>query len=177
MAINSVSIRAATRTDARQMASFAAQRFIDTFGFNYDPNDLAEFVAQKYNEVVFANYIENPAIQNLLAISENGAIIGYSQTGPMGLPLENSIPNSLELYRFYIADEAKGSGLAMRLFESLMAFVKSKNAPVLYLGVWSQNHRALAFYHKLGFEIVGKYLYQVGNTFDDERIMRLKITE
>lgn len=167
----------AMKGDAAAMAAFAAQRFIDTFGFNYSTDDLEKFVATKYNEVVFTDYIENPLIQNLLAIDENGEIIGYSQTGPMSLPLEGADPKGIELYKFYISDAAKGTGLAYRLFENIMAFVRSKRAPYLYLGVWSQNQRALAFYHKLGFEIVGKYLYQVGNTFDDERIMRLKIAE
>lgn len=166
-------IRTATITDAKSMSKFAAVRFEDTFGFNYNPSDLREFVAQKYNEPVFADYINNPSMQNLLALNDTGEIIGYSQSGPMSLPLEGAIEGATELYRFYVSDEAKGTGLAKTLFDKVLEFAKGRAAPVLYLGVWSQNFRALAFYEKLGFEIVGKYLYQVGRTYDDERIMRL----
>ena len=28
----------------------------------------------------------------------------------------------------------------------------------MYLGVWSENARAIAFYRKCGFDVVGKYL-------------------
>ncbi len=177
MEISEIVIRSATSEDANSMAEFASQRFKDTFGYIYDKDDLSEFIATNYNSHTFAKYISDSQMQNLLALNKAGEIIGYSQIGPMKLPLEGYIPNSLELYRFYVSDEAKGSGLAKKLFDNLMEFVRANKAPALYLGVWSENHRALAFYHKLGFEIVGKYLYQVGKTFDDERIMRLMIAE
>ena len=166
-------IRLASISDAKAMSKFAGDRFKDTFGHIYDPDDLREFIAEKYNEGKFAEYIIDKTMQNLLAFDDGGEIVGYSQAGAMTLPLDDAIDGAIELYRFYVGDEAKGTGLAKRLFGEVLEFANQKKAPALYLGVWSQNFRALAFYEKLGFEIVGKYLYQVGRTYDDERIMRL----
>ena len=44
--------------------------------------------------------------------------------------------------------------------------------PVL-LSVWSQNHRAQAFYLKHGFEKIAEFKFPVGETLDDEFLMRL----
>jgi ribosomal protein S18 acetylase RimI-like enzyme len=57
--------------------------------------------------------------------------------------------------------------------ERALAWTKAAKAPALHLGVWAGNERALAFYRKFGFEVVGSYHFKVGKTLDDERIMRL----
>ncbi len=42
----------------------------------------------------------------------------------------------------------------------------------LWIGVWSENHGALRFYHREGFAQVGTYGFQVGETVDHEFILR-----
>lgn len=162
-------------SDAQKLAEYAAKRFNDTFGFVYDPLDLANHLQEKYTPETYLEAINNREIFTQVAIDAGENIVGYSQAGPMGLPHDGAISGAFELYRLYVNDECKGSGLAKQLFDNVLARASEIGAPALYLGVWSQNARALAFYSRLGFEIVGKYLYQVGKTFDDERIMCLNL--
>lgn len=170
-----LNIRNALVGDALAMSKFAAERFTDTFGFVYDPQDLQHHLATKYTQEVFANYINDHAMLNILALNEDDEITGFAQAGDMALPLDGAIKQSTELYRFYVSNEAKGTGLAKKLYQRVLEYAIARQSKVLYLGVWSQNARAIAFYKRLGFEEIGKYLYQVGKTFDDERIMRLEL--
>lgn len=169
-------IRAAKPQDAAQLGEYMAQRFCDTFGYIYDPDDLAQFIKDKYNTEKTKYHIENK--DNFFRIAFDGnEIKGYVFGGAMSLPFKDCAPNSYEMQRLYVSDDMKGKGIAKLLYDELLAHCQSIKTPELYLGVWSQNERAKAFYERLGFEYVGKYLFQVGKTFDDERIMRLKVTK
>jgi ribosomal protein S18 acetylase RimI-like enzyme len=169
-----IAIKPAKSDDATALSEYMARRFNDTFGHIYDPQDLADFLDAKYNPEITLGHIENP--DNFIRIAwENSEIKGYIFGGFMSLPYDSFAKGAFEIYRFYVSDDQKGSGLAKKLYLELMQHVKIIGAPELFLGVWSLNERALSFYKKLGFEIVGKYLYQVGKTMDDERIMRLKL--
>jgi ribosomal protein S18 acetylase RimI-like enzyme len=76
------------------------------------------------------------------------------------------------LHRLYLAAVAKGKGVADRLMEWTIAEARTLGADDLYLGVWSANERAQRFYRRHGFEIVGEYLFPVGEQMDEEYIMR-----
>ena len=53
---------------------------------------------------------------------------------------------------------------------------RQRGARNLFLGVWQSNERAIALYESRGFEKVGTYTFKVGDTMDDEFIMRLRLT-
>ena len=45
----------------------------------------------------------------------------------------------------------------------------------LWLGVWKENHRALAFYHSWGFETIGERSFKVGSKIYEDFYLRKKI--
>jgi|APTNR8051073442_1049403.scaffolds.fasta_scaffold00426_25 ribosomal protein S18 acetylase RimI-like enzyme len=170
-------IRPPNLAEAEKLSQFAASRFCDTFGHLYHPDDLKEHLEARYNEKVFSEYLLDENMFLVAAFNKDGEIIGYAKAGDIEVPIEPSCDNARELHRLYVRDDMKGSGLGMELYNLVLQFAQAQGARELYLGVWSQNARAIAFYSKQGFEIVGKYLYQVGRTFDDERIMRLALVK
>lgn len=46
---------------------------------------------------------------------------------------------------------AQGRGFGRQMMERLFALLREKGSPGVFLGVSARNHRALGFYHKLGF--------------------------
>ncbi len=54
--------------------------------------------------------------------------------------------------------------------------VATRNAcDVLWLGVWEHNPRAVAFYRKKGFRVVGDHVFQLGSDPQRDLIMTLEI--
>jgi ribosomal protein S18 acetylase RimI-like enzyme len=170
-------IRRPKLDEAELMAQFAAARFCETFGHLYHLDDLKEHLEQRYTADVFGEYILDNEMLLIAAFAENGEIVGYAKAGDVEVPFEPRANKCKELHRLYVRSDMKGSGLGLKLYQLVLDYVNSKEASELYLGVWSQNARAIAFYSRQGFEMVGKYLYQVGRTFDDERIMRLNLVK
>lgn len=168
------SIVTPTPDDAAALSAFGADQFSLTFAHNYPPEDLATFLAASYAHEKWAGLLADSTQHWRMARSADGTIAGFAQASPMGLPLAHET-GAKELCKLYVAEAAKGTGLAGALNQTVTDWARSEGAPALYLGVWSLNPRAQAFYRKLGYEAVGRYQFQVGGTLDDEIIMRLEL--
>jgi ribosomal protein S18 acetylase RimI-like enzyme len=66
--------------------------------------------------------------------------------------------------RLYFLAEFHGLGLAQQLFDFNLHIAKQANQAGIWLYVWKENHRAVAFYQKMGFEIVGEGLFKISET-------------
>lgn len=167
-------IRLAVDADAPALAAFGAKTFLETFGHLYPPEDKEFFLSQRFSLERTLHDIRDPGrVMTMVYCGDD--LVAFLDCGPLTLPVQSPESDALELYRLYLDDTQKGTGLAHRLMDMTLNWARDKQASALYLGVWSQNERAKRLYTKYGFEIVGAYHFKVGNTLDDERIMRLAL--
>ena len=167
-------IRLAIDADAPALAAFGAKTFLETFGHLYPPEDKEFFLGQRFSLERTLQDIRDPA-RVMTMVYRGDVLVAFLDCGSLTLPVESPESDALELYRLYLDGTQKGTGLAHRLMDMALNWARDKQASALYLGVWSQNERAKRLYSKYGFEIVGAYHFKVGNTLDDERIMRLAL--
>ena len=165
--------RDATPDDAEALAAFARASFIDTFGHLYPPQDLADFLEASHTTALYETYARDPNL-HLRVATRDGVIVGYSKTGAVDLHVDDAA-RCIELHRLYVDVSVKGAGVAKKLMDDLLAWTREQGAEALYLGVWESNARAIALYESRGFEKVGNYKFKVGDTMDDEFIMRLRL--
>ncbi len=165
--------RLATPADAAALAAFAARTFCETFAHLYPPNDLAAYLAKSYGEAIQGEEIESVETVTLLAF-DDAALIGYAQSGPMDLRIAHD-PGDLELYRLYVAAEAKGAGVAQALMRRVIERARQQGAGALWLSVWENNERAQRFYRRCGFAHIGEHKFMVGKTADRDFIWRLSL--
>ena len=59
-------------------------------------------------------------------------------------------------------DQRGGTSFSQALMASVFEEAKKTDTDVLWLGVWEQNFRALAFYRQQGFLAVGEHTFQLG---------------
>ncbi len=90
----------------------------------------------------------------------------------MGVPVELDGTPSRELKQLYVEAPYHGRGVSHQLIEHYFDWARSEGAVDHYVSCWSENHRALRFYAKYGFEVVGSYTFYVGDHQDDERILK-----
>jgi ribosomal protein S18 acetylase RimI-like enzyme len=171
--LSAIAYRLASVQDAPALSAFAAGSFTATFGHLYPPEDLASFLAENYSESVTREEIEDVANRYWLAERE-GALVGYSMAGPVGLPIEHA-SNDRELYRLYVAESVKGAGVAGMLMQQALDWARDEGADALWLSVWENNARAQAFYKRYGFEHRGEHKFMVGRVADRDFIWRLAL--
>jgi ribosomal protein S18 acetylase RimI-like enzyme len=170
----SFTIRTAEVSDAPVLADLARETFIETFGPLYPPSDLNAFLEQSYALDVIARQIADPNQRWLIAENdgESGVqALGYAQAGPCSLPHPDVRAAHGELKRIYLRSQAKGTGLGRDLMRQILDWIEQSFDGPVWIGVWSENHRAQALYRKFGFEKAGEYEFHVGETRDQEFIL------
>ncbi len=56
-----------------------------------------------------------------------------------------------------------------------LATAKAAGSDRIWLGVWEPNGRALSFYRKFGFQVVGDHPYQFGSDPQRDLVMELEL--
>jgi ribosomal protein S18 acetylase RimI-like enzyme len=169
-------VQLAKPADAEAIAAFANGSFTHTFGHIYDPADLSLFLAEWNPPDRVRAQITSDDHDIGLVRDRAGAILGYIKMGPVDfeLPADQPTDRAVELHQLYVAEAAKGTGVAAALMDWGIAWARER-ASILYLSVFVENDRAQAFYRRYGFVDVGRNAFRVGNHIDEDRFFRLDL--
>jgi ribosomal protein S18 acetylase RimI-like enzyme len=163
-------IRRAGSADVAALAAIGAETFVETFGHLYPAADLERFLAEAYDLERTAADLADPAKASWVA-EAGDEVVGFALAGACALPHAQVTPRCGELKRLYVRKAWQNSGLGARLFAECLAWLQAAGPRDVWIGVWSENHGAQRFYERHGFEKVGEYGFQVGDTVDREYIL------
>ena len=153
------SLRRATLNDAEAIAHFSARVFFLSCP-QTAANDLAEYVAGELNPARW-ELILGDANQVTLVAEAAGKIVGYIVVALQQEHPALDVKGAAEFRKLYVEAEQHGTGVGAQLFEAALAVAEAHRRPV-WLGVFQQNQRAIAFYKKYDFVIAGEQIFQVG---------------
>ncbi len=154
-------IRRAVEGDAAALAALAERTFVDAFGARNRPEDLALHCAASYGESIQRGEILSSEIATWVAEDSHG-LTGYFQLAWDAPPPGVRGARPIEIRRFYVDAPWHGRGLAQRLMAAALEIAAARPADVIWLGVWEENPRGIAFYRKCGFAVVGAHTFVVG---------------
>jgi diamine N-acetyltransferase len=156
--------------DAARLAEFAARTFADTFGAENTPEDMAAHLAASYGPDRQRAEIVDPEIVTLLA-DDASQLAGYAQVRRNPAPVTPPIEDAVELWRFYVDRPWHGRGVAAPLMAAARDAATTLGAQRVWLSVWERNPRAIGFYTKCGFRIVGSKDFWVGSDRQTDYVM------
>jgi ribosomal protein S18 acetylase RimI-like enzyme len=169
-----VAIRRASPDDAPALARLAEFTFRDTFTSANDSADMDLHCSRNFGAEIQLREIENPTLVTILG-EEDGELVAFAQVR-FNSPIECvSAKRPSELYRLYVTNRWHGLGIAYELMKEVLATVRLAASDRIWLGVWERNARALAFYRKFGFEVVGNHAFQLGNDPQRDLVMALEV--
>lgn len=168
-------IRTATADDAGRLAALAAITFPLACPPESRPEDIAAHVANTLSEANFRAYLADPAV-TVLVIDAGGDLRGYSLlvARPARDPEVAAVLSEhpcTELSKCYVHPGHHGLGASAELMHASIGAAAAGGARGLWLGVNSQNARAIRFYEKSGFRKVGTKSFQLGNTVEHDFVM------
>lgn len=156
------------------IAEIGKKSFLESHGDSASAEDINNFISKTYNKESISKEFENTKIQYHI-IYFNGKVAGFSK---IELSTSNKDINELnvtKLDRFYLLKEFYGQRLGSKLIDFNIQLSKKNNQKGIWLAVWVENHRAISFYTKLGFNIEGKYNFKISETRSNpNHIMFLK---
>jgi ribosomal protein S18 acetylase RimI-like enzyme len=168
-------IRKATADDAGALAALAAVTFPLACPPSASPEDIAAHLANTLSEGHFRDYLADPDV-TILVIDDDGGLRGYSLlvNRPAQDPDVSSaltLVPSVELSKCYVHPEHHGLGAAAELMHASLRAAAGTGAAGIWLGVNSQNARAIRFYEKSGFRKAGSKSFRLGTTVEHDFVL------
>jgi len=167
-------IRRAKASDASALADLAERTFRDAFSAQNIATDIDLHCTTNFGTGIQRREILDPDWVTLLAEVDK-VLSAYAQVrlrSPQQCVLAK---RPSELLRLYVSRDLHGRGIAHELMPEVLATAASNEADVVWLGVWEENPRAIAFYRKYGFEIVGAHEFRLGEEIQRDLIMAVTL--
>ena len=165
-----VLVRPAVPAEAEALSVFAAKVFPLGGRPGADPADLEAYFAAELTPDRFRALSQDPGVVLLVAESER-QIAGYAALVHDCKHPKLPANSPAELRKLYVVPDHHGRGVADALMRELLLAVRT-SADVVWLSVFSENARAIAFYQRWGFRLVGTHDFLVGEDRQKDFLMQ-----
>lgn len=161
-------------TDALKVVDIGCQTYRQTFENMYDADVMTQYLDRAFDLDVVTQELGNPQSRFWL-LEVDGHVVGYLKMNWGLAQTEPQEGGGIEIERIYLLKAFQGRGLGRALFDKAMDFARASGSRFIWLGVWENNDRAVAFYTSMGFEITGTHDFRMGDVVDTDYIMRLTL--
>jgi diamine N-acetyltransferase len=176
MDTKNTTIRYASTHEAQFLTDLGARAFTEAFAIYNTPEDLASYLAEAFSPEKQAEELRRPG-SSFLILEVNGTTAGYAHLQEGHTPECITGKRPVELVRFYLLTEWIGKGFGSHLMQACIAEARGRGADVLWLGVWEKNTRAIVFYKKWYFEVVGTHGFQLGSDLQQDFLMERSLEQ
>jgi ribosomal protein S18 acetylase RimI-like enzyme len=166
-------VRRCTTDDATTIASLGARLFSQAYGPTHPEPELSRYLARSFGADEIAKALANEDVAIFVAEGESGTPIGYALLQMTRPPFPEGVAGERpwEIYRFYVDADWHGRGVAQELMRNCLEETRSRRGDVVWLQAWQQASRALAFYQRAAFRIVGQAHFHFGDRVDDDYVL------
>ena len=173
---NAVVVRRAeaNERDAGVLAALGAKLFEEAFGPMNEPENVRLFLAKTYAPDLQLAELRD-ANRAAWVAEADGEAVGYAIARLGSQSPSVSARQPAELQRIYSARAWHGRGVGAALMDACVAQARAWGCDVLWLGVWEENPRGIAFYEKAGFRRVGEHRFLVGTDSQRDHVMALSL--
>lgn len=158
-----INIQKATVADSELIARIGSETFLESHGHSASAKDIESFITKTYNKEAITTEFKNQNAHYYI-ILVNGKVAGFSKVEIDAVSPFVQETNITKLQRIYLLKEFYGQNLGAKLFDFNIEFSKKNNQKGIWLAVWVENNRAIKFYEKKGFKIVGDYDFEISKT-------------
>lgn len=172
-----VRIIKATPTDYPSIAGIGKIAVAEAHRDSCSRESMDEFISNNYNDEAIINELANSNnIYHLIQVDDQPA--GFSKivlnAGHENIPQKNIA----KLDRIYLLKEFFDLKLGYQLLAFNIDVCRKNNQAGMWLFTWTGNKRAVNFYHKTGFKIIGNHEFKVTEThYNENYLMFLDLME
>jgi GNAT superfamily N-acetyltransferase len=168
--VTAFAIREAGAADARLLCAMGTRTFLHSFAAPNDPADVAAYMASAYSPELQAAELAADGVVFLIAASGSQPV-GYAKlvSGSTAPGVDATRP--LQVERFYADVPWIGHGVGGFMMESVIDRATADGHDAIWLAVWEHNTRAIAFYERWGFVIVGRQDFLLGSDLQNDLVM------
>lgn len=166
-------VRAATPDDAEAIARLAARTFALACPDHTPPEAIEAHIA---NELNAQRFREHMATATFLVVDAGAEVAGYVMLTTEPPPIPTRWQNPIELRRIYVDEQEHGRGVAAALMLASLQVAEEGGHDWIWLGTNEQNKRAIRFYEKYDFQIVGQRTFRVAHSVESDHVLARSVT-
>lgn len=145
---------------AKTLSKLSKETFLVAHGHSAPKEEINTYVSNNFNEENFIKELNDQKnIYHL--IRYDNIIVGYSKIILNSKSTHLKSTNVTLLSRIYLLKDYYNLSLGKALFNFNISLAKSNKQSGVWLAVWTENHRAIDFYKKIGFKKVGDYDFKI----------------
>ncbi|NIG54057.1 GNAT family N-acetyltransferase [Chitinophaga sp. Cy-1792] len=160
-----------TTADVPTLQSIGRKIFFETFSPHTSEENMAQYLEEKFSIEQLTKEVNTPGSFFYFAQLEN-QVIGYLKLNTGTAQTEEQADSAYEIERIYVLSEYHGRKVGQILVEKALEIALQEQAPFVWLGVWEENHRALNFYRKNGFEPFDTHVFKLGEDIQTDIMMK-----
>lgn len=173
--MSKLQIQRVTPKELQQLQEISIQTFEETFATSNSKADMQKYITQSLSLSKLKNEYDNP-LSTFYFVSYETNIVGYLKLNTGHAQNEFKELDGIEIERIYVLNKFHGKGVGQLLLDFSINYASKNKHKFIWLGVWEKNNRALAFYTKNGFEIVGKHTFLLGSDEQIDLLMSKQIS-
>ncbi|SFR35991.1 Ribosomal protein S18 acetylase RimI [Robiginitalea myxolifaciens] len=188
--MNPLSLIPVSEDELEDLRELSIQTFTAAFGPQNDPADFQNYLQNAFSREQLTEELHQagttfyflreaaPTVANNTdtgATEPSAATLGYLKLNTDAAQSEPLGEEGMEVERIYVRDGHQGKGLGQWMIERSGEMAKKAGKSFLWLGVWQENTRAVAFYQRMGFVIFGEHPYYIGSDRQMDWLMRLDL--
>ncbi|UXU55434.1 GNAT family N-acetyltransferase [Staphylococcus agnetis] len=161
-------------TDVMELRRVSIETFAEAYASDYDQALFNQYFEEEMSIEKLTGELQNPNSFFYFAMVDEH-IAGYFKVNIGDAQTEVFSSQYAELQRIYLYQTYQGLKLGQYIFNYVIQFAKGLNKRYLWLGVWSENHTAIAFYKSQGLKKIGEHEFIMGNQVDVDWTMALEL--
>jgi ribosomal protein S18 acetylase RimI-like enzyme len=167
-------IKRATEKDAAAIVAIGSISVEEAHRDSCAPGILKAYMDAHYNEAAIRTELQQPAHWYHL-LYYNQEPVGFSKIVLNANHASIDQPHTSKLDRIYLLKEYQALKLGKALLDFNIELAKQNGQTGMWLFTWIGNERAIRFYQKAGFEIIGRHQFLVsGDHYNENHHMLLK---
>ena len=159
-------IRKCKKEEWKTLIDLGIKTFAQTYQAKNTKENFEKYITSAFSTEQIQRELANSKCHFYFAFF-NEELAGYIKLNEPGAQTDLNHANSMELERIYVEASFKGQGIGKALIKKSEEKARERNLPKIWLGVWTKNPEAIAFYNKMGFQEVGTHVFTVG---DDDQL-------
>lgn len=171
---NTITLRKLTPADVEQLLEISRRTFFDTFYQVNKPEDMEAYASNVFTVEKLSDELNDPNSEFYFALLGN-QIAGYLKINFRSAQTELQDPQALEIERIYVLANQQGKNIGGQLMQFAINRAIDSDLSYVWLGVWDQNHKAIRFYQRHGFEVFSSHEFVLGSDKQTDLLLKRKV--
>ena len=168
--------RIATIEDAEKLALFGSETFWQAYRSEsaLEAKYIRAYMSTAFSVRQITHELGRESLKFILG-TQNESTIGYAKLNFDGFHESLHGEKPMEIERIYLARSYWGKELGADLLAECLRLAEEAGCDCVWLGVWQRNERAIRFYKKHGFEIVGTVEFDLASSIQQDHVMEFML--